>query len=59
MKNIFYVTNALLFIIMYSAWRYLVHTLGYPWYASLLGITLILMIYTVVCFHIGKWGDKR
>ena len=19
----------------------------------------ILMIYTVVCFHIGKWGDKR
>jgi hypothetical protein len=58
-KNIFYVTNALLFLITYSAWRYLVRTSGYPWHINLLGIVFILVIYTVVCFCIGKLGDKR
>lgn len=59
MKKILYALNVLSFLIAYSGWHYLVRTSGYPWCINLLGIAFILVIYTVVCFCIGKWGDKR
>lgn len=59
MKKILYALNVLSFLISYSGWHYFVRISGYPWYISLLGVVSILAIYIIVCFCIGKWGDKR